>query len=126
MPTHLMRRSKVKIMAAMADYCFAAQFPLLISSGGSSGRRSGDRHPLMKPFLHFSTTQMVKTRVTLPRIDLEIRFLTMTAIPSLIFWIRHCLILNIFIKCLINRLELVLYIQMEFRLNRNIEFNLSN
>jgi hypothetical protein len=59
-------------------------------SGGSSGWRSGDRHPLGIPISSFFPHKNEKIRVILPRIGFKNRFFCMVATPSLIFWIRHC------------------------------------
>jgi len=61
---------------------------LAVTNGGSSDRRSGDRHPLVKFFFDFFLGRNEKRGVLAPRIRFENRFSIVIATPSLIFWIR--------------------------------------
>jgi hypothetical protein len=62
------------------DYTHTTTQSLMIhSSGGSSGRRSGDRHPLVNFFFNFFS---VETKREAPRIRFENRFLIVIAVPS--------------------------------------------
>jgi hypothetical protein len=59
-------------------------------NGGSTSRRFGDRHLLGNLIFSFFLHKNEKIRVILPQKGFENRFFSMTATPSLIFWIRHC------------------------------------
>ncbi len=52
-------------------------------------RRTGDRRPLTKLFFIFSQQERKSKRGCTPS---KISVLTMTAAPSLVFWIRPCVI----------------------------------